>query len=254
MNSCKTNEFLKELKDKTNSNNSLITGIENDVRQIQPNVSNLVGYALSTNNNVIAMNTSLDNVETDIDSIKTDIDSIKTNIDTINNNVVDIGVTLGAKKVVFNGYLTDGTNNNLARQDYTSSPLIFYWQNPYNKPVYITRYNFSYQEANEPTTSELYHSTAWTTKIGLVNDSNDGFDSNYISYSNNMEWPHRESAKRTWCSNVNFWDWRYLLYDNNLEIEIGISKRFGHYIAGNINTSDYDTNPVGVVYGYYYDN
>ena len=190
-----------------------------------------------------------------ITSINSELQSSNAKLNNIDSALVDIGTTLAPQKVIFSGYLTDGTNEYLPRSDYTSTPLIFYWQNPYDKPVYIQRYNFRYQEAQESSTlDDLYHSPAFTTKIGLVNDTGDDFDSNYITYKQNLEMiDFTTSSKRTYTSS-NYYVYDYIFPENNgTVIEIGVSKKFGHLIASDFQAGQgYDNDPLGIVYGYYY--
>ena len=154
-------------------------------------------------------------------------------------------------KKIFSAYLTDGTNEYLATSNYTSSPIDFSWQNTFDKPVYITRYDFSYPFGSEPTSYELYHDTAFTTKIGAMNDDGDDYENNYITVKSNISQPYTDGLKRTFFTNVG-WTWHYRFNDISSPIEIGISKKFGHHIAGDF-SSNYDDNPVGVIHGYYYD-
>ena len=165
---------------------------------------------------------------------------------------IDISLSDANKtKIYFNATLTDGNQQALDRIDYTSSPIIFEWQNDKGVPVYINHYLFSYEDNNntEPTSTETYHSTAFTTKVGAVNSAGTDFEEPYATMENNMWYSYTTSPKRSFFSDVN-WAWRY---DFNIApIEIGVSRKFGHYIAGDFSIGDYDSNPIGIVEGYYY--
>ena len=183
------------------------------------------------------INTSLDNIETDVSAIKTDVD------------------TLAKTKVIFNARLTDGSNNYLARSDYSGGNAIdFTWQNDKNTPVYIYKYCFTYPEGStgEPTEDELYHSTAWDSKIGALNSGETDYEAPYITVSDNKDYFQNKSSggvKQSWATNTTYIFQKDL---NEAPIEIGISRKFGHYINGNIDTTNYGGNPVGIIEGYYY--
>ena len=163
----------------------------------------------------------------------------------------NIDSTLDKKKVYFNAFLSDGTQNALSRLDYTSSPKIFSWQNDKDKPVYIHQYLFCYEDNNntEPTVTETYHSTAFTSKIGAVNSAGTDFEDPYITMVNNLCYTSTNNSKKTYFSDVG-WYWRYEF--DEAPVEIGISRKFGHYIAGDFTNGDYDSDPIGIIEGYYY--
>lgn len=208
-------------------------------------------------------NQILKSISTELETQSTDLTSILTNVGAINLQTGVNGValsnietdvnTLANKKIIFNGKLSDVASNlYLARNDYTSSPIIFSWTNPESVPVYIYKYSFSYTEGSEPTSSQLYHGTTYTTKIGLVNTAGTDFEAPYMSYSNNRD--HYKSgnsneSKRQWTSDQG-WSFEYDF--SEAPIEIGVSGKFGHYIAGDFSTSSYDSDPVGNIEGYYY--
>ena len=179
---------------------------------------------------------SLESIEGLVDDIATDIaDQVKT-------------------KIVFNAKLTDGTNNYLDRIDYTSAPINFSWQNDKGSKVYIYKYSFAYTEPAEPTSGQLYHSDAWETKIGALNTAETDYEAPYITKSNNRDYyqDHNPNhAKMSWTSDTGF---VFVNDFTNAPIEIGVSRKFGHYIAGDFSSTEiYDTNPVGTVTGFYFD-
>ena len=171
---------------------------------------------------------------------------------------IDLGITanntaltdLNKKKIFFNAFLSDGTQDALDRIDYTSSPIVFSWQNDKGVPVYIHQYIFQYDDSNEPQTTDMYHSSAFTTKIGAVNSAGTDIEEPYLSMSSNRHFPNTTIPKRTWFGNVG-WYWRYDFTD--APIEIGVSRKFGQYIAGDFSGAVYDNDPIGHIEGYYYD-
>lgn len=156
-------------------------------------------------------------------------------------------------RIFFNARLTDGTNQYLAKADYSGGSAIdFYWQNDKGKPVYITKYRFIYPEANEPTSSQLYHSTAWSCKIGAMNNEETDYETPFITIENNQDYLYHNNpnaTKQQWVSDIN-WVWQSTFDD--APVEIGVSRKFGHQINADINTASYDDNPIGIVQGYYY--
>ena len=175
---------------------------------------------------------------------------IDTTLETISNNVD----TLAKTKVIFNARLTDGTNNYLARSDYSGGNAIdFYWRNDKGTPVYIYKYVFTYEESTEPTGDQLYHSTAWDSKIGALNLDETDYEAPYITVSDNKDYVANISAgapKNSWVTNTTF---VFQKDFNEAPIEIGISRKFAHYINGDFDdTNLYDSNPVGLITGYYY--
>ena len=158
---------------------------------------------------------------------------------------------LNRNKIIFKGRLTDGTNEYLAKANYSSSPIDFYWQNDKDVPVYVVKYKFMYQETNEPTLTQLYHSTAFDSNIGAMNIVGDDYEAPYITIKDNLDQydPIQPNfGKQTWTSNPG---WCFECDFSVAPIEIGVSRKFGHHIAGNINTTDYDTDPVGIIEGFY---
>ena len=161
--------------------------------------------------------------------------------------------TLAKKKILFNALLTDGTNDFLLKADYSSSPINFYWENDKGAPVYIYKYRFIYPEGTEPTCTQLYHSTAWDSKIGAMNSAGDDYITPYITVNSNKNYMNGYNAggrKENWVSDQCF---VYRHDFNEAPIEIGISRKFGHYINADLDTTDYDDNPVGIIDGYYYE-
>ena len=191
--------------------------------------------------------------------LKTKINNVETNtsnINEINTKLVDIGITLSKNEniKIFSAYLTDGTNEYLANADYTSNPINFTWTNTFDKPVYITRYDFCYPETTAPSSDGMFHSTKFTTKIGAMNDDGNDYENNYITIKQNLEWPQTNGIKRTFFSNTS-WTWICRFNEISAPVCIGISKKFGHYINGDFQLgSNYDDAPTGIINGYYYDN
>ena len=193
---------------------------------------------------------TLANIYSDTTAIKNDIDTIQSDISAIKTDVD----TLAKKKIIFNARLTDGTNLYLPRADYSGGSAIdFYWQNDKGTPVYILDYRFMYADDNEPASTDLYGATTtWDSKIGAMNSAGDDYEAPYVTMSDNRDYiqtGNPNQRKIQWISNVTF------VFENDFRdvpIEIGISRKFGHHIAGNINTSMFDSDPVGIIRGYYY--
>ena len=171
----------------------------------------------------------------------------------IHNNVNDIT----KNKKIFNARLNDGTGgtDSLTRSDYSSSPINFTWQNDKGKPVYIYKYNFNYiRDTDTPQRHHLYHSNpAWETKIGALNSDETDYEKGYFTKNDNMDYfdsSGANSAKQNW---LNVQGWVFSHDFTEAPIEIGVSRKFGHYIAGNIANGGYDVEPVGIIEGYYYD-
>ena len=228
MNSCKSQELLNNIDTTLTTSQSELSGI---------NLTSSV-HTTSLNN----INSKLTDIDTTLDTIQTDVTNIKTDVD-----------TLAKTKVIFNARLTDGSNNYLAKADYSSSPIDFYWSNDRGSTVYIYKYIFTYPEGNEPTESQLYHSTAWASKIGALNSAETDYEAPYITINDNKDYFQNKSSggvKQTWVSNQCF---VFQKDFNDAPIEIGISRKFGHYINANINTNSYDEPPVGIIEGYYFD-
>ena len=215
MNVSKTNEILKDIK---SSNNDIYIGVTE------------CSTTLSTNNDTLT---------------------------NIYDNLVDIGVTLRKEenKKIFSAYLMDGSNAYLTRDDYTGGNEEFFaWTNNLGKTAYITRYDFVYIASPNPAPTDLYHSSSFTTRIGLLNESGDEFDENYIQYKQNVEYPQSNGLKRTLFSPT-AWTWHYRFNEISTPIPIEASRQFGHHINGDFQSSEgYDSDPIGIIYGYYYDN
>ena len=164
----------------------------------------------------------------------------------INNNV-------SQNKVFFTAKLTNGTYEYLPQLDYSSTPIVFYWDNNKDNPVYITKYRFMYQHDSEPTYTEMYHGTAFTTKIGLIeNTLNNTFEAPYIELSSNLEFTTRDhnsnEPKKSWLTDT-CWCFTYDFKDAPMKIDN--DRRFGHYIANDFTGESYGSNPIGIVEGYY---
>ena len=182
--------------------------------------------------------------------IDTNLNLIQTSTTTSDSALTEINPN---NRIIFNAKLSDPSSNlYLDRIDYASSPIIFAWQNPYSVPVYIYKYSFTYTESTEPTSSQLYHGTTFTTKIGAVDSAGTDFEPPYMSYSNNRDHyktGNSNETKRQWTSDVG---WCFEYDFSEAPIEIGVSRKFGHYVAGDFSTSLYDSNPIGNIEGYYY--
>ena len=156
-------------------------------------------------------------------------------------------------RFIFHDKLLDGSSNRyLDRLDYTSLPIIFYWENPYSGPVYIFKYTFAYTQSAEPTSSQLYHGTTYTTNIGTVDSTETAFEVPYISLDNNRdhyEQGNSNETKKQWTSDQG---WCYEYDFTEAPIKILPGRRFGHYIAGDFSTGSYSSNPIGNIEGYYY--
>ena len=181
-----------------------LTNQSSDLSSITTNTSNAntniinVNSALSTisgyNN---SMNTSLATLTSTNSTIASNITSTNSILATLlgyNSNIQSDVSDLNRKKIIFNGRLTDGTNEYLTRGDYSSSPIYFYWQNDKTVPVYVSRYTLVYQVSTEPTWDLLYSTTAWDSKIGLLNDSETDIVEPYITVKDNFDFMNEENA------------------------------------------------------------
>ena len=211
-------------------NISLLKQIKTNINDIDNRLSDMSGFLSSISLNANQHTSKLTSIETDVD-------------------------TLAKTKVIFNARLTDGTNNYLARSDYSGegNGIDFYWQNDKGTPVYIYKYVFTYEESTEPTGDQLYHSTAWDSKIGALNSGETDYEAPYITVSDNKDYVANISAgapKNSWISNTTF-VFQKDFYE--APFEIGISRKFAHYINGDFDdTNLYDSNPVGLIEGYYF--
>ena len=225
MNNSNNTLWLKQIDSKLNTNSTSLTSIDTRTLNNGLTLANIHGE-LQT------IDTSLNNIEADVDEL---------------NQSLNL-----QKRICFNARLTDGSNDYLDRINYTSSPIIFSWSNDLGSTAYITKYKFCYDEANEPSSSELYHSTAWDSKIGAVNSGGTDFEAPFITVKDNQdyyEFGNTNDTKKQWVSPAG---WMFPSSFQHAPIEIGISRKFGHYIAGNFSTTDYDSNPVGIIEGFYY--
>ena len=234
------------------------------LKQIESNTDSISNLDTTTTNSqtiLSGMNLELIDIKNNLGDIEADtikLDNlalIDTELETINNKLVDIGITLSKNdnKIIFNAYLTDGSNDYFALGDYSSSEFDFSWTNTFDKPVHITRYDFLYNASNNPVSTELYHSPSFTSKIGAMNEAGDDYDSNYIIQKQNREFPHINGLKRTHFSDT-IWTWQYQFNRMDISIEIGVSRKFGHHIAGDFtNGEGYNSSMMGIIYGYYYD-
>ena len=183
------------------------------------------------------------------------INSISSNVSGINTSVNNIEDELLKKKIIFNARLTDGTNNYLAKANYTSGGVgvkNFYWSNDKGATAYIYQYRFIYPNDTEPDSDELYHSTGWESKIGAMNSAGTDYETPFITVNDNKDYMfglNGGGEKQTWTSDSVY---VYRCDFDEAPIEIGVSRRFGHYIDADMSTTDYDANPIGIVSGYYY--
>ena len=174
------------------------------------------------------------------------------NYSKVNESLKNINTTLNKKKIIFNARLTDGTNEYLEKANYSSSPIDFYWQNDKEVPVYIVKYRFIYPEVSEPSSDELYHSVRFDSKIGAMNSVGDDYEAPYITVKDNKDYYgaiQPNLNKQQWTTNAGW------CFENDFSyapIEIGISRKFGHHIAGNIDGDEFDDDPIGIIDGYYY--
>ena len=165
-----------------------------------------------------------------------------------------IDTSLKKTKIIFNARLTDGTNEYFEKADYTSSPFYFYWQNDKGTTVYITNYKICYTETSEPTALNLYHVGAWDSKIGLINSDETDIEAPYITVKDNLDYYaeyNPNETKKQWTANAG---WCYPHNFSEAPMEIGVSRKFGQYIAGNFNISEIVAPPRGILQGYYYEN
>ena len=226
-----------------------LTSVDTTLSVIQSNTGNI-----DTSLNNIESDTG--NMDTTLNAIASDTGNMDTTLNTINtslNNIETDVDTLAKTKIFFNARLTDGTNQYLAKADYSGgNALDFYWQNDKGVPVYIYRYRFIYPEGTEPASSELYHSTAWESKIGAMNSAGDDYEAPFITINDNKDYMiglNGGGRKQSWISDECY------VYRNDFDvapIEIGISRKFGHHINADINTTEYDANPIGIIDAFYY--
>ena len=222
---------------------SLLKQIEEDTNIINTNTGTTSVQSSMNGTKLDTINTTLTGIDTVIDTISSDVSAIKTDVD-----------TLAKKKIIFNAKLSDGSNNHLTRSDYSGGNAInFSWQNDKGTQVYIYKYRFTYPEVSgEPGQGNLYHSTAWESKIGALNSGETDYEAPYITVNNNKDYfyaGHNNRTKQQWITTTNY------VFQNDFNeapIEIGISRKFGHYINGNIDTGNYGAPPLGIIDGYYY--
>ena len=234
MNVSKSISLLKNIDLGIENNKNLLNGIDVELTSIGNDLAGIgatqlqhTSYLSSTSTNTLSSKNSLTNIESDVSD-------------------------LNRKKIIFKARLTDGTNEYLSRADYSSSPIDFYWQNDKGVPVYVLKYQFTYNDGTEPTAQELYHSTAFDSNIGAMNEAGDDYEAPYITIKDNCDYffnSQPNSNKQTWVNP------QALVYQNDFDyapIEIGVSRKFGHHISANINTGEYDSDPIGIIEGYYY--
>ena len=223
MNLSKNISLLKDI----NTNTTALTSINSHNSDMSGNLSSI---SLNANQHT----TQLTTISNNISLIKTDVD------------------TLAKTKIIFNARLTDGTNDYLNIANYSGGNAInFYWSNNLGSTAYIYKYVFVYPETGEPTQSQLYHFTAWDSNIGALNQSETAYEAPYIVVSDNKDYMSNISAgapKNTWATNNCF---VFQKDFHECPIEIGISRKFGHYINANITSLSSD-DPIGIIEGYYY--
>lgn len=249
MNLCQQTSWLKQIDSKLNDkiylgiteNKTILGTIDTTLSTIDTTLTSIQSMTLSNSLTFGNQYAELLTIDTSLTGIALNVESIKTDVE-----------TLAKKKIIFTARLTDGSNDYLLRADYSSSPINFYWQNDKNTPVYICEYRFIYPEGTEPTQNQLYHSTAWDCNIGAIASVGDSFEVPYITIHDNRDNLHDvnpNAPKQQWTSNIT---WVFDYHFTEAPIEIGISRKFGHYIAADINTGLYDDDPIGIVSGYYY--
>ena len=165
----------------------------------------------------------------------------------------DIQTELTKTKIYFYDRLTDGTNEYLERANYSSSPIDFYWENDKNVAVYVVKYRFVYTQSSEPTQLQLYHSNAFDSNIGAMNSAGDDYEAPYITVKSNFDYYDAiqpNFSKQQWTSNAG---WCFERDFSTAPIKIEANRKFGHRIQANLTTTDYITDPVGIVEGYYYE-
>ena len=242
LNTASLDTNLSGINSQTSANGTTLTNINSNLSTISThnNTTNTTLSTISSTNSTISANTSTTN--SSLGTLLGYVNEIKTDVD-----------TLAKTKIVFNARLTDGTNEYLDRLDYSGvgNAIDFYWQNDKGTPVYITQYKFCYQEATEPTMQQLYHSTAWDSKIGAMNSAGTDYEAPYITVKDNIDYfyiDNTNDTKKQWVSNIG---WVFPTFLENTPIEIGISRKFGHHINANMSIT-YDSDPVGIIEGYYY--
>ena len=180
---------------------------------------------------------TLNNIYAELQTIDTSLDNIES----------DMTGTNKQGRIFFHSLLEYDGNNYLNKADYTSSPITGFYHNTSANTQYITQFHFSYEHSsNEPTGAEMYHSTAFATKIGKANPSN-VFEAPFMTLNNNYE--QADENQKNSQYNPQVYDWNYNFEEN--PIELGVTSKFAHYIAGDFSGADYGSNPVGYVRGYY---
>ena len=159
---------------------------------------------------------------------------------------------LNKNKIIFNGRMTDGTNEYLPNANYTSSPIYFYWENTTGKTIYIEQYFLVYPTTEDPEWLDLYHSPRWDSKIGLLNEAETDIEEPYITLKYNLDFMNSDTAnnvRRTWTSG-DVYSFKHNFTRSPMKIEPG--RKFAQYIAGNLTVNT--TTPLyGRIEGYYYD-
>ena len=252
MNSSKTNEILKDIKSDTSNITVYETATGATSSDTLRVISALDDTNWATNNNTLSnISTSVLSIQGDASQTTSYLDDIDTNIETINNKLVDIGISLSrdATKIWFHERLYYNENDYLFWDDYSSSPILGQYRNTLDKPIYITQFNFIYEESSEPDVSaETYHSPKFECKLGKI-DSNDNFVAPYMVIEDNKDQAHNMN-KYTGFNPIAYC-WQYPFHD--FPVELGVSGRFGHYIQGNMTSTYYDSFMYAHVKGYYYE-
>ena len=274
MNCSKTNETLRNIS--TSLSNDIYLGVTESkliLDDVNTELTSITTNTSNANTNLININTNLASIKGYNDTMNTTLISLNSTNSTISGNITStnsilatlLGLTstgntslsnidteLSKTKIIFNARLTDGTNEYLQKADYFSSPIDFYWQNDKGVPVYVTKYRYIYAQSAEPTIGELYHSTTFDSNIGAMNSDGDDYEAPYITVKSNLDYYgaiQPNLNKQTWTSNAG---WCFEKDFSYAPIEIGVSRKFGHHIAHNINIAEYDSDPIGIVEGYYY--
>ena len=170
-------------------------------------------------------------------------------------NQIIKNMNVNKNKIYFTAKLKNGVNEYLPKGDYsTSPPTAISWQNDKNVPVYITKYKFIYPHSTEPHYSQMYHSTAFTTKIGIIQDLLFyTFEEPYIEMTSNLDYLTNDGnpnePKKSWATDQ---CWCFSNDFTEAPIKLESEQRFGHYIAGDFSSENIGANPIGIIEGYYY--
>ena len=282
MNSSKTNEILNSINTSLSNdinvgitgNNSLLNDINTNTSSTNVSILSHLPQLTSINSNLTSVNNNLTTIDNVLDttyalqlselqqaniylnetqSYLSDVTGMiaqnLVKLDSIISDLGDIGVSIARDptKIFFQEPLNYNGNDYLHWTDYTSNPVLGYYRNELSKPIYITEFNFTYEEASEPDVSgDTYHSPAFDCKIGKV-DNSDTFVAPSITIRNNRDQTNNMIKYDSY--NPIAYCWKYDFSD--APIELGVSGRFGHYIEGDFSSTYYDSFQYGKIKGYY---